>query len=121
MCEISTYFRSNSKLFKKSVNIFGRKYFLLLGHIVWSNGFSSPFSRYWDSDEPNNHGPNGEIENCVLFGQHCSKDKNCWFDCPCVEPSNRICESRSVCESRRSVCESRQPLHSAAKCSVLNE
>lgn len=81
-------------------NIFGRKYLFILGHTVWSNGFSSPFSRYWDSDEPNDHGPIGEVENCVLFGQHCSRDKNCWFDCPCVEPSKRICESRAVCESR---------------------
>ncbi|XP_055757084.1 C-type lectin domain family 4 member E-like [Salvelinus fontinalis] len=56
--------------------------------------------KYWDSKEPNNHGPKGEVENCVRIGQHCSRDKNCWFDFPCAEPSKRICESRAVCESR---------------------
>ncbi|XP_045073239.1 C-type lectin domain family 4 member E-like [Coregonus clupeaformis] len=56
--------------------------------------------KYWDSNEPNNGGPKGEIENCDRIGQHCHRDNNCWFDFPCAEPSNRICESRSVCESQ---------------------
>ncbi|XP_045068623.1 CD209 antigen-like protein E [Coregonus clupeaformis] len=56
--------------------------------------------KYWDSNEPNNCGPKGEIENCVRIGQHCHRKKNCWFDFPCAESSKRICESRSVCESQ---------------------
>ncbi|XP_071020280.1 asialoglycoprotein receptor 1-like [Oncorhynchus clarkii lewisi] len=56
--------------------------------------------RYWDFGEPNNRGPKGEGENCVRIGQNCHKQKKCWFDFPCAEPSKRICESRAVCESR---------------------